>query len=316
MESETRDSVAVLLATYNGEGYLQEQLDSLLNQTYKEFVCYIHDDGSSDGTQSIVTEYEEKYPGKIVIVDGPSCGGARSNFLYLLRNVKSDYYLFCDQDDVWDKMKLEKLVACIKEREQKGKPCAVFTDLVVVDEKMQKIADSYFSYSGKDPKRLKYKQILIQNYIPGCTMIFNSEAADIANKYQNIENIYMHDWWVALIASLLGDISSYDEPLVFYRQHGDNTIGADKKVSLGDVIAHTVETIFGSRKKQIKERIYRPRRLAAELCALDGVEEEDRRFLQEFSRIGERNKIYRVRYYIKNQLFRNNHRNWLMLMFV
>ena len=93
--------IAILMATYNGAKYLREQIDSLLAQTCQDWHLFIHDDGSSDDTMSIVNQYIETHPDKITILDYPSQGGACKNFLSMLEQVDSSYYTFCDQDDVW-----------------------------------------------------------------------------------------------------------------------------------------------------------------------------------------------------------------------
>ena len=127
-------TTAILLATYNGEKFLREQLDSLLQQTYSDWTLYIHDDGSTDSTKEIIKEYEQKYE-NITMLRYPSQKGAKNNFMSLLERVEANYYLFCDQDDVWRKDKVEKEMArmMVLEKDFPGKPVLVFSDLYVVD---------------------------------------------------------------------------------------------------------------------------------------------------------------------------------------
>jgi rhamnosyltransferase len=99
--------IAILLATYNGGQYLMEQLDSLLQQTCQEWTLYIHDDGSTDNTYDILREYSQKHS-NIYVLEYESQRGAMGNFLSLLQRVEADYYMFCDQDDVWLKQKVIK----------------------------------------------------------------------------------------------------------------------------------------------------------------------------------------------------------------
>ena len=304
------------MATFNGKAFIREQLDSLLSQSFSDFCLYVHDDGSNDGTKDILEEYQNGHSDKIVILDTPPCGGAKSNFMHLLCEVDADYYFFCDQDDVWDNKKIEKMFHVMVDKEDKDIPFALFSDLFVVNSDMTKLADSYFDYCGYNPKRTYYRQILIQNFIPGCALCFNKATAMMARSFSDLRNIYMHDWWVALIASLKGKISFINEPLVYYRQHNENSIGAEKKLSLFVVAKHVMETIWGDRKRQIMERINRPRSFAKELCKLRGLNENDRIFLMQFSEIANRKKIARIRFYQIHKLYRNNHRNWLMLIFV
>lgn len=311
-----KETIAVLLATYNGELYLREQLNSLLGQTYTNWVCYIHDDGSTDQTIDIIREYCDGFPQNFKMLEGASCGGAKNNFLFLLSEIKEEYVAFCDQDDFWLPEKLVKIYEVMKKNENKEKPTVIFSDLKVVNEQLELISDSFFRYSGKDSTRLNYKQILIQNFVPGCTMLINRKAVDIGLEYENVENIYMHDWWLMVICALMGDVFSEDESLVLYRQHGNNSIGAEKKVSVLDVFAHIFQTIFGDRINDIHRRISIPRKFSEELKKMDGISKEDREFLNEFSVIEKENKIKRIEFYIKNKLFRNNHRNFFMLLFV
>lgn len=312
----SNNKIAVLLATYNGEQYISMQIESLLSQTYENFICYIHDDGSSDGTIGIIKKYKLAYPNKIKIIEAPPAGGARNNFMYLLSLVKETYISFCDQDDLWTPEKLSELMSKMKDIEEEHLPCAVFSDLKITDENLNIISNSYFDYSGKNPNRLYYKQILIQNFVPGCAMLINRKAVDIALMYKDINNIFMHDWWTLLICSLFGKIGRIDEPLILYRQHGDNSVGADKKVSLIEVMQHIYQAIFRNRVQDIKKRISYPRLFARELCCLPSLKEEDKIFLIELRDIQSKSKFYRIRFYQKNKLYRNNHRNWLMLLYV
>ena len=122
--------IAILLATYNGEKYIQEQLDSLLDQSYQDFKIYIHDDDSKDMTVDILMKYKKMFPKKIKILEGKSTGSPKNNFLYLLGNVDAEYYMFCDQDDFWKKDKVQKTYDKMIENEEKNKskPILVFSD--------------------------------------------------------------------------------------------------------------------------------------------------------------------------------------------
>lgn len=96
------------MCTYNGERFLKEQLDSLFCQSFDDFIIYVHDDGSKDKTLEILNSYINQYPQKIVLMDDPiKHRGAGSSFMWLLENVESQYYMFCDQDDVWLPSKIE-----------------------------------------------------------------------------------------------------------------------------------------------------------------------------------------------------------------
>ena len=137
-EVTVSEKVGILLATYNGEQYIREQLDSILNQTYVDWVCYIHDDGSADNTWQTIKKYESDYPDKFVVLNYEKCGGACKNFISLMKYSSENYIMFSDQDDVWAKNKIEVTLNRMKSIEaDSDKPYAVFTDLYVVDENLE-----------------------------------------------------------------------------------------------------------------------------------------------------------------------------------
>ena len=127
--------LAILLGTYNGGRFLREQLDSLFAQTMKDFQLYIRDDGSTDDTMLIVKEYQQLHPNIVKVEDEGKNLGAKGNFERLLALTDADYYMFCDQDDVWLPDKIEVSFAKMKQMEQRygDIPLLVHTDLEVVD---------------------------------------------------------------------------------------------------------------------------------------------------------------------------------------
>jgi glycosyltransferase involved in cell wall biosynthesis len=221
--------IGILLATYNGEKYIQELLDSLLMQTYNDFVCYIHDDGSTDNTVNILKDYKDKYPEKICIVNGESTGGAKNNFMFLLNYAKElhPYIMFCDQDDVWLPNKIEKSLNKIKEIENGDTniPCLVYSDMKVVDANLNVISESFEDFNSLQIDNVTLDRAVMSGLGAGCSMILNSTLARIAS-VKNTDPIKMHDWWVMMVASSCGRIGHIDEKLLLYRQHGDNTLGA------------------------------------------------------------------------------------------
>ncbi len=230
------NKIYILMATYNGEKYLQEQIDSLLNQTYQNWVLWIHDDNSKDKTVEIIEKYQNKYPDKISFIhDDISTGGAKENFTYLLYKIDNnfDYVMFCDQDDVWLEKKIEVTLNKMKEIENNNinKPILIHTDLMVVDEKLNVIADSMFRYQKLSLNNQKnIKLIAMENIVTGCTMMLNKKLAILS---QNIpDEAIMHDWWIAIITlKEKGIIGFVNESTILYRQHALNTIGS-KRVNL------------------------------------------------------------------------------------
>lgn len=218
--------IDILLATYNGEKYIGEQLESLLKQTYQDIRILIRDDGSTDLTLEIIEKYMQKYPEKIELIhDDALCGSAKRNFFQLLQYASSDYVMFCDQDDYWFTDKVEQTYEEMKRQEEKTKetPVLIFTNYEATDGSLKKMA-----VNEKQMQTFKYNldfcHLLVQNYVTGCTMMVNKALYSKAKTYDDA--ILMHDWWLALYASAFGKIVHMNKSTMFYRQHGNNCVGA------------------------------------------------------------------------------------------
>lgn len=226
--------VSILLATYNGEKFLREQIDSLLQQTFQDFKIYISDDNSSDKTVEIINDYVVNYPNKIFfLAKTQRSGSAKGNFLYLLEQVESDVYLFCDQDDVWTEQHIEVLVNKYNQLslEDKQLPVLIHSDLRVVDEDLNVLSESFFSYAQLNKSFQRKHSYLIENNVTGCVTLINHELKLYVfrnKKYlkEHISDIPMHDHFFAYIAHRFGQIIFVDEKLELYRQHKKNVVGA------------------------------------------------------------------------------------------
>lgn len=311
------EKIAILLATYNGEQYLKEMLDSLCAQTFQEFVCYVHDDGSTDGTFDLLTGWARLHPGKYCFLDGPAQGSPQANFLWMLSQVEADYYMFADQDDVWLPEKIEKTVGKMMEVEaQVDGPACVFTDMYVVNENLQVLDNSFIRYIGRNPERIGLGQLLLENPAAGCTQLFNRRLRDLALQLQDIHAIEMHDAWVLALAATFGKnyIGLVDEPLVYYRQHGDNEMGAVEAESKLQKVMRNIKLICsGEFAKQKRAYIQQARDLAGQLSLVDGLSEEGCDFLREFAEIGSKGKLARVRFYRKHNITKNHGTLWMYL---
>lgn len=217
-------NIAILLSTYNGEKYLKQQLDSLRSQTFKEFEIIARDDGSSDNTVKILKSYGIK------LLETNENLGAKSSFStllsYALEHSDAEYFMFCDQDDIWEKDKVEKTLAKMQEMEQQfgDIPLLVHTDLEVVDEKLNTISSSFYAFQKINPFEDKLNRFLVQNSITGCTIMINKK---LVQKCLPIPlKAVMHDWWVGLVASKFGKIGYLNSLTIQYRQHNNNTVGA------------------------------------------------------------------------------------------
>jgi glycosyltransferase involved in cell wall biosynthesis len=216
------------MATYNGEKYVAEQFDSLLKQTRDDFIIRIRDDCSTDSTWKIIRDYENRYPCRIKAEkNNNNSGGAKYNFIGMMADIKDDYIMLCDQDDVWLPDKVKKTITKLEAMEAewgKGTPLLVHTDLRVVDENLNIVFPSFRTAMNAGYDRTELRHFLIQNMISGCTVAYNLALAKLITAAPVFT--IMHDWWLGLVASAFGKIGHLDEQTVLYRQHGRNEIGA------------------------------------------------------------------------------------------
>lgn len=226
--------VTVLLATYNGEKFVNEQIDSILKQTYTNWQLLIRDDQSSDATGQIVAAYQAAYPNRIVVINnfGIKLGSAL-NFNALLQEAKHEaYIMFCDQDDFWIPDKIEStLREMIKLEEKYGKsfPLLVHTGFRYVDAKLRVIS-SKKNFRALKLANLSLSHLLAQNPVYGCTAMINRSLAMIVDTVPAVAE--SHDYWVAMVASAFGAISYLKKRTVLYRQHDNNVSGSFKDSTL------------------------------------------------------------------------------------
>jgi glycosyltransferase involved in cell wall biosynthesis len=210
--------IAVLLATYNGEKYLAEQLNSIFYQKEVNIHLYISDDGSSDQTIHIIKSFVKKYPKKIKKIFYVNYKNAAKNFLYFAKKkLNYKYYAFCDQDDVWLQKKLINAIKKIN----------LGYDLyggrtLNTDKNLNKI-----NYSPKYKYfRPSFNNAIIQSFAGGNTMVFSHKIYKLLEKTDLKKKIPAHDWWVYLVTTYSGKKVYYDPvPYVLYRQHGKNVNG-------------------------------------------------------------------------------------------
>lgn len=231
-------TVEILLATYNGERFLREQLDSLLAQTWEAWHLTVSDDDSVDATPTILDEYAARYPDRIRRVRHEGrFGNARDHFFWLMRECKAAYMMFCDQDDIWHLDKVEKTMRALLEAEAKAGaevPVLIFTDLTPVDERLHPIAHSLMKMQKQYTDIIDYRALLMQNIVTGCTTGINHALAGLAGKCKNTSRVIMHDWWLGVVAARFGKVVYLDESTMLYRQHGGNCVGAKNAGSVKD----------------------------------------------------------------------------------
>lgn len=291
------DKIAILMATYNGEKYICQQIDSILSQTCKDWELYIHDDGSTDNTIAAAESYVEKYPNKIHLIDGKSTGGAKYNFFYMFGQVEAPYYMTCDQDDVWLDKKIELTYDKMLTIENKADvPCLVYTELRVVDRELNTIADTMSGYQSLDCHKRTINQFILQNSVTGCTMMVNRTLRDKMLRITDIDNTIMHDWWAALVAAQFGKTAFIDEPTILYRQHGDNSLGA-----LGiNKLSYIVRRVW--QKKQIQESMRLGRLQAREFAKTYNLPADS--LAVRYAALEDKSRCERQRFYKENDMYK------------
>lgn len=225
--------VAILMSTYNGEEYLVQQINSIIEQSYSNWVLYIRDDGSSDRTVEIIKEYCQNYSNiKFFNEQHIKNYGVVHSFMELLKHVDADFYMFADQDDYWKEDKILHTVNAMLGTPYNDLPVCVHTNLTVVDKTLKNKVES-------EPKRVwtPFQKVLFSNCVTGCTAMVNNKLKEKID-FNRIEykNIVMHDWWVALIASQFGKLVYLDESTMLYRQHGNNVDGSQSKNTIGRIM--------------------------------------------------------------------------------
>lgn len=213
------ETVVVLMAVYNGEKYLKEQLLSILHQKGVLVELLIRDDGSTDHTVSVIKEFMQEYS-NIQLLEEKNVGSAQS-FLTMAQQAEKyqqEYYAFADQDDIWYQDKLLTAVEVLKGREG---PSLYFCGLDLIDAEGKPMGKRLIRKNFTVNKSCA----LVQNQATGCTMVFNKQALQLLNVHRP-QAIQMHDFWMFILMSFLGSIFYDERTHMGYRQHGRNVVGA------------------------------------------------------------------------------------------
>lgn len=205
-----KKKISVVMATYNGEKYIEKQLESIVKQLDDSDELIISDDGSTDKTKSILTKYVTKYS-NIKLLDGPKKGVIK-NFENALKHTKGDIIFLSDQDDIWVEGKVKKIL----QEFSKGYDL-VLHDASIVDQNEKVLEESFFNHRKS---KKGFLNNLIKNSYLGCCMAFNKEILKFALPFP--DNIEMHDWWIGLVSEKVGKVSLLNEKLLLYRRHGNN----------------------------------------------------------------------------------------------
>jgi glycosyltransferase involved in cell wall biosynthesis len=235
--SSSAAEIDVLLATWNGERFIEEQLESLFRQTFQGFRLIVRDDASNDSTLDIVERYRSRYPGRVVVQVNPCRMGPSRTFSRLAETSVAPYVAFCDQDDIWREDKLEISVASAKRIEAKHgvhTPVLVFSDVTLVGQENQTLAPSMWRMMRVHPRRASLGALLVQDLVSGCTVLANRSLQLRAMPFP--EGAVMHDSWLGLVAAAFGILHPLYEATVRYRQHEGNAIGAGGAWSAAELL--------------------------------------------------------------------------------
>jgi glycosyltransferase involved in cell wall biosynthesis len=224
-----QSEVEVLLATYNGDQFVREQIDSILAQDYRSVRILASDDGSQDTTREILAEYGNRFLDRFHLLENKlSTRSAKLNFLRLMRAATGTYLCFADQDDVWLPNKVSR---CMEEmqklevRHGSSLPLLVFSDLRVVDQQLKTMYPSMWKQMNIDPESIhRLERLIGRSVVTGCTALINRPLLELARSMP--PEAPMHDRWIGMLAATMGAAAIVADQTVLYRQHESNVVGA------------------------------------------------------------------------------------------
>lgn len=288
--------VTIIMAVYNGECYIREQLESIKQQTYHKWKLIIRDDGSTDKTVDIIKAFQQETEQEVVLYENyPSSGSAKENFFRLLEDADDSYIMFCDQDDIWKEDKILHTLSCMKELEENPAiPVLVHSDLAVIDGRGAVKADSFFEYQNLS-KTMELPQLLVQNFVTGCTMMINRSLQKYMLEADSHEKIIMHDYWAALYAAVYGKIGFLPESTMYYRQHENNSVGAKASNSLVRLWNRLMEGRAQYKASMLES--FEQVQYFLECSKDKKMDTDNRKLLEGYAALKEKNKWRRLRFY-------------------
>jgi glycosyltransferase involved in cell wall biosynthesis len=226
MPQKKSPSVAILMCTFNGENFLEEQLDSIERQDYKNWTLFVNDDGSKDSTLKILKAYQKKWGSKKLHIRKGAQKGFCQNFLQIINDPKinADLYFLSDQDDVWMPHKLSHTIKKMSKLDA-SKPNLYCARTTYISSDAKKI----LGQSDLFLKPPSFRNAIVQSIGGGNTMAFNNLLKDPVRKYPRAD-VVSHDWWLYILNELKGGQTFYDtDSTILYRQHSRSLIGANTK---------------------------------------------------------------------------------------
>ena len=265
--------VSIAMATYNGEKYIREQLDSIVAQTYRPIEVIVCDDASLDNTIEIINEYCFKLD--IKITKNEKNLGYAKNFEKAILKCSGDYIALCDQDDIWKNNKIERLM-----NEISGYSL-IYSDASLINQVGDLICDSkHKAFMIDEYSDMLENKFIFRNYVVGCTCLFKRKLI----LELNIPDEIPHDWWIAILAIKNKGIKYLDHSLVLYRQHDSNQIGF-KQTSISEKISQCFDVEnFNS---------------ARILCEVGVLSKSSQKIFNEFYRYNDVNLIKKIRLLFK-----------------
>lgn len=243
--------IYIIMCTYNGERYIQEQLQSIEQNLAQDWKIIVSDDQSTDKTINILKNFEKKNPGKMILNINKAKKGAIHNFLSSIYTIgvemdDNDFIMLCDQDDVWNADKISKTMHNMREQTVlygNTIPLLVCTDVSVVDSQMNLIYESFRKMNHYDVSHLDFAHLMMENKVQGCTVMINKSMALMLDRLPH--TAMMHDGWLAFIAAAFGRIKYIDQPTMKYRQHNTNVQGS---IAFGEDIKNKLSNLGGQRQ--------------------------------------------------------------------
>ena len=259
--------VAVLLSTFNPGSYVEAQLDSLFQQTFTDFTIYIRDDGSDSPHKYL--QRKAAQPRIQVVEDSQGNIGPGNSFLTLLEAVEADIYFFCDQDDVWFPDKVSRAVSEFESQPSNELvPRLYHTGAELVDRDLNSLGIRYHPSERLVPgSYVRSDRIFLESPVLGCSAAFNRCLRNLVVRDLpiNRENIILHDWWVALYASFLGETTFDPAPSLYYRQHANNVSGSSAAKA-----KRVVDAFAAHKYKRVADMLARTSAQAELFCKLIG----------------------------------------------
>jgi glycosyltransferase, group 2 family len=212
--------IDILMATYNGEKYLSEQIDSIVGQTYQNWNLLIRDDNSSDGTLQILKKYEKLDRRIKILRDNRGNLGIVKNFEELLKNSESELIMFSDQDDIWLENKLDMYLKIAEKLEFNG--FLIHSEAALFKKNHENISKG--SFISKKAVKKGLENVFFNYFVQGATILISKEIRDFVFPFP--KEAYLHDRYIHLVSELFFERVFINQPLIYYRQHGNNQIGA------------------------------------------------------------------------------------------